>query len=321
MLRKFGFVFLFLFSIQLQAVTPEQVKAALQTQTNCSSFVKVTGNKMLLGFGHYWSLGEDARSPMPNPLVMLDIEEPSRTVKIVTGDSSIDALMWNDRIFVLTFTAIEERSAETLELLASYSTHDLNRNLVFKEHATRMTLVGEKIFISHGRLGVTVFDLATRSIIQRIPLLQSQLPLESMATGIVYAANEVFVILDNYTLTVPNQEPAFRGFVVLDPETGAVRRELRGLDPGTDSVVTDGTNLLVSYYGMPLWKYTLKSMRGNKLRKPAGIYFNFGEKGHPTGAPYLDEKYLHTCYMKHPEQPPGQSTRVLRSLERAPLKI
>lgn len=305
------------------AATPEQVKAAFTAQSRCGSFSRLIGDKLLMGFGYYWQLGADQRTPMPSPLVLVDVTDASRSVTVRTQDASVDAILADGSLFVLTFNALEERDPESLKLIATHATHDLGRELLFKEHATRMAQVGSKLFISHGRLGVTVFDLTSRTITQRIPLAQAQAPQESMATGIVADGNQLYVSMDNFTLNNPDEKPAFRGLIAIDAQTGRVTRELEGLDPGTDGLWSDGTMLFVSYYGFPLWKYRLSDLRGNKLPRPAGVITNFGVKGHPFGIGFMDEKYFHTCFAQFPENP-GENNQVLRlplSLERAPLKL
>ena len=97
--------------------------------------------------------------------------------------------------------------------------------------------------------------------------------------------------------------------------------ELDGLDPGADSIVSDSKKLIVSFGGVPVWKYGLDSLRQKTLPEPENRVWKFLGDGHPTGSPALDQKYYYTCYLKAPLKPGGKYTRVPLALDRRVLML
>jgi hypothetical protein len=79
--------------------------------------------------------------------------------------------------------------------------------------------------------------------VNQFRLIQSQLPLESMAMGVAVSGDKAFVVLDNYHLVRPPAKVPFRGIVVIDMKTQRVSSELDGLDPGADSIAADSSAL------------------------------------------------------------------------------
>ncbi len=305
------------------AANPETVKAALAAETACANFVAVEDEKLILGFGAYWRFSQGPyHVPVPSPLVVMDLTGRSERKVVQTGAASMDALVWDGKLFVLTYEGLEERALPSLELIALHATHGENRPLLFKEHARGMAIHGERLYFAHGKLGMTVFDLPTRRFVARVPLLQRQLPLISVATDVLVREGAVWVLMDTHSMTRPDQRPAFSGLVVVDAATLEVRRELAGIDPGADALASDGEKLMVSYMGYPVWHFRWAELGGNRL--PRHRYTtNFGRPGHPTGRPYVDSTYYHSCFWTAPASPQDTSrpTRVPVSLERATLDI
>jgi hypothetical protein len=310
-----------IFTLAAHAATPEQTKRVLEAQPECANFVRVVGEKLMLGFGAYWPvMGAPARSAIPSTLKVVDLgDESLLTARAL--DAGVDALEADGQLFVLTYEGLEERDLLTLELRRLHSTHGEARALGYKDHAMAMVRVGQTIVIAHGRLGLSVFDLNARAVTMRIPLLRAQLPHESMATSLALAGGKLFVLMDNFTLPTPNMPAPFRGLVVINPATMAVEKELAGIDPGATDLFADGQFLVISYLGQPLWKYRLSTLNGNRLPRPAGIISDFGQPGHPTGKLHMDETYLHGCFMQLPETAGKPVRLVPRSLARRDLNL
>lgn len=314
------FLTLLLISFSLQAASPELIKTTLEAQPACANFVRLADEKLVLGFGPYWPLGRNERFNVPSPLRVIPLGSTSM-METQTLDSGIDALQIGDRLFVLTFDALEERMADSLDLVQAHPTHNLDQQeLKYRQHPTAMIRSGNQILISHGRLGVTVFDLATRSITKRVALLQSQMA-ESEAVGLTLAQGKIFVLMDSFTLPSPGNPPVFQGLIVIDPATMTVEKELAGMDPGASEVVAMNDGLLISYLGMPLWKFRYQDLNGTKLPRPRAVVFSFGMAGHPTGRLLVDDTYIHGCFMKMPDAPGGRVVNIPRSLLRTDLKL
>jgi hypothetical protein len=322
---KFQFILASLFlSLAAQAtVSPEAVKAALKTQNSCMNFVRVADSKVITGGGIYWPLGMEVRESMPSPLTMIDTDSSNSVTVIETADSSIDVATYKDRLYVLTYTGLEERSLDGQTLFKIHPTLRNEGSLGYREHATRMAIFENMAFISHGRRGLSVFNLDSKENVAEIALIPQQLPFESQATSVTVAGGKVLVLMDNFSMVPRDQKQAFRGIIVIDAKTLKVESELDGMDPGADSMNVVGDDLLVSYMGMPIWKVRLADLKGKKFPKVRNYISKFGIAGHPIGAAYVDEKYYHTCFNKHPETPEDEQviTRTVESLERAPLKL
>jgi hypothetical protein len=159
--------------------------------------------------------------------------------------------------------------------------------------------------IAHGRLGVSFFDLKTKKISRSVRVALSRQPLESVVNGITISGKYAYAVLDSYNLVGPHDRPAFRGLVIIDLETESVVSELDGMDPGADSVVADDKVAIVSFYGQPLWKYSLSSLMRSVLPMPMRRVWRFPIEGHPTGKASMDDQYYYTCFSRMPKDGEG----------------
>jgi uncharacterized protein YicC (UPF0701 family) len=105
-----------IFTLAAHAATPEQTKRVLEAQPECANFVRVVGEKLMLGFGAYWPvMGAPARSAIPSTLKVVDLgDESLLTTRAL--DAGVDALEADGQLFVLTYEGLEERDLLTLEL-------------------------------------------------------------------------------------------------------------------------------------------------------------------------------------------------------------
>jgi hypothetical protein len=129
-----------------------------------------------------------------------------------------------------------------------------------------------------------------------------------------------YVLMDNFTLGEYNGKIAFRGVIVIDMKTQTIVKQLEGIDPGADAIITDGKTLVISYGGIPIWKYSLATFGGSKMPPFSGTIYKFPIKGHPTGLPFMDEKYYYTCFSKPPAykgENGGSWTNVPLAIDRA----
>lgn len=288
---------LMLSSVLQAAPMSEMIKATAETQTSCGNFVRHDDSNVYLGFGAYRENFEEPRLPIPGKMNVVTVNG-AETFELSTKDSAIDVQTEGATAFVLTYSSIEEWNLETRSLVAEYATHEGENTLLNRQHAQAMARYKDQLVIAHGRLGITIFDLKSKRVTKQIPLLQSQLPLESMATGITVVGNRAYVLMDNYSQPQPDKA-LFRGLVVVNLDTMTVEKELDGLDPGADAVVADSQSLIVSYMGLPLWVYDMKSLRTAKaLPAPKLQVWNFPIPGHPMGKPSMDDLYYFTCYYK-----------------------
>ena len=314
-------LFVFFFGLTVLAKPDsEALKKALESQPTCSNSVRFDDQYLYLGFGQYRKLFEEPRSPIPATLQVVSIQDPTQGFTLSTSDAAIDSLSMNDSLFILTYSGIEEWSLAQKKQIASFDTYAYPGTMEYMQHAQAFARYGDKVIVAHGRLGVSFFNLKTRRLLNQFRLVQSQLPLESMATGVTVQGKFALVVMDNFSL-VSQGKPAFRGIIVIDMESESVVSELDGLDPGADSILGDGKKVIVSFGGIPIWKYLLNSLSEKSLPEPENRVWHFDVNGHPTGSPSMDEKYYYTCYLKAPLKSGGKYTKVPLALDRRILML
>jgi hypothetical protein len=302
------------------APDPELVKSTLEGERSCGNFVRFDVQNLYLGFGRYRKAFEEPRSPIPGLLIVTPLGHNEQHFGLSTLDAAIDAVRDGDSLFVLTYSAIEEWNLNTHARVAVYDTYAIGGAKAYMEHAQGMARAGDKLVIAHGRLGVSFFNLKTRRLTHQFRLVQNQLPLESMATGVSVTGNTAYLVLDNFSL-VQNGKPAFRGLIAIDVVGEKILSQLDGLDPGADSIITDGKKAIVSFAGNPIWKYSLASLGAKTLPEPENRLWRFTPAGNPTGAASLDEKYYYSCYSFAPEKPGGIYRNGPIALNRAQLML
>jgi hypothetical protein len=283
----------------LKAPDSELVKKALESQTNCQNFVRFDNDNLYLGFGIYRQAFEEPRQPIPATLKIVPLQNPAQAFTINTADAALDVVTDNGTLWLLTYSGLEEWDRASWQRRAIYPTYALSRPMAYQEHAQAFARYQNKLIIAHGRLGVSLFDLQSKREINQIRLAQEQAPLESMATGVTVQGKYAFVVMDNFSL-VPYGKPPFRGLIVIDMEQEKVVANMDGMDPGADAVLNDGQNLIVSFGGMPIWKYSLSRLTAGVLPSADRHIWQFPIAGHPTGLPSLDAKYYYTCFLKAP---------------------
>jgi hypothetical protein len=157
------------------------------------------------------------------------------------------------------------------------------------------------LFISHGRLGLSIFDPNAKKVLSTEQLVPSQLPLESQAVDIALSGSTAILAMDNFTM-VKQGKPALRGFVVYDLKSHKVLKELLGLDPGASSIAISGPTVIVGYDGA-IWKFDLNSiLNGRKKVQPTGMVLTYPLKGAPRGRPVLTENEFFTCFRNSSEE-------------------
>lgn len=291
---------LFFSSMSFAAPDSELLKKVLEAQPRCQSFIRFDEKNIYLGFGAYLSgIMNGPRDPVPGALRVVPLDG-SPTYDIALKDSPVDLVSIGSKIYVLTYTALLEIDISSRQILAEYRPYIYSGSLEYKEHAEGMARYKNKLIIAHGRLGVSVFDTEKKTIRSQTLLNRSQLPLESMAVAVTVEGDKAYIVMDSFSLVPQGTKPPFQGIVLFNLETEKVISELNGMAPGADAVASDGSKLIVSFMGQPLWKYSLASFKGSVMPAVEHPVWSFGVKGHPTGSPAMDSKYYYTCFSKPP---------------------
>ena len=283
-------------SLAAEARTPEEKKALLEAQSSCQNVVRFDEDNLYLGYGPYLQWGE-TNGRMPNPATLEIVNFDGVKTSLTTADSVIDLVRDEGHLFILTFSGIEEWDMSTKTRIAIHATTPTVTN-EYKSHAEAWTRYNDTMVIAHGSQGVTFFDLKTKTITGKVELLQSQLPLESMATAVSIIGSTAYFAMDNLTLV--NDPPfPFRGIVAMNLETRTVIKELPGLDPGVDASAAAGNKLIVSFGGQPVLKFDVTKFGSDKLPNPQSRLFRYPVPGHPIGSAAIDDKYYYSCYSYH----------------------
>ena len=88
------------------------------------------------------------------------------------------------------------------------------------------------------------------------------------------------------------------------------------LNASLAGITSDANRVIVSFGGIPIWKYDINSLTGNSIPDPMKRIWTFPVKGNPTGAPVMDDEYYYTCFAKEPA--PGTNGGVYT---RAPMAL
>lgn len=291
-------------SISFAGPNSQAMKQAVEQLSSCGNFVRADQNYIYTGFGPYWTGSQSNRLPQPSVLRFIDFTTFKES-QVLANDSVIDVLTHQNKTYVLTYSGIEEWDITTRQRVATYYSNSTDGRYGDEEHAQGFALYQDKLVIAHGRLGVSIFDLKLKRVTLTIPLI-SQGNLESVARGVAVSGQHAFIVLDSYTLVSPSQKPPFRGIVVIDLKTEKVIRQINDLPPGLDSITADQTSLVLSFYGNPLWKYSIQSVLNAKNVQPASRVFKFPLQGTPKGKALMDDKYYYTCFSQMPG--PGEGT-------------
>lgn len=301
------------------AVNEEQQRQAFLLANGCSNAVFMEGENLYIGFGNYLNHVGGVREPVPSHFDIIHVTKPDQRVSLATQDGVVGFQVVGTSLYVLTYSALEEWDLATFKRVATYPTYKIERDMKYKEHATGLVYFDGKLFLSHGRLGISVFDVASKSLVKQERLVPGQWPLESQAVDITRVGTKALIAMDNFSL-VREGAPPFRGFVVYDLPTMSVDREVPGLDPGATSIVSDGRRAVIGFDG-PIWKFDVATILSSAKAAPMQLVWKYPLQGHPIGKPFMTSRYLFTCFLKAPSRPGEPFKKVPEVLLRKDLKL
>ncbi len=306
-------IFVFFF-ICMSFAARADLKDVVESHPTCQSFIRADEQNAYFGFARYLGGIEQPRSQIPAKVDVRSING-SQTDTIFTSDGAVDVIRIDDRLFILTYSEIEEWDLLGFKKIASYPTTNVERTLMYREHASSFALYSDKFIISHGRLGVSIFDIPSRKAIQTIRLAQDQTPLESQAMALAVKGDEAFVVMAEFSVVRRGDKKPFSGIIVFDLKSGKVARELGGLPDGVETLDISGEALLVGFGG-PVYKFELSQLTGQKLPRPKAFVPRTGELGHFTGRGLYDDGNVYTCFTKHIMEPSPRAEKVTRVFDR-----
>lgn len=288
-------------SLGFASSLPELRKAAFLGLDTCQNVIRSDETRLYVGFGSYLP-----REHTSGSLQVIELAHPENKVMLNTPDAVMDVHAVGDRLFALTYTTIEEWNLTTLQHVGSYRTWLTEAPTRYKDHATGFYFYNNQFFISHGRLGFTVFDISQNKVVDQQRVFEDQLPLESMAMDIAGFGDRAILLFDNFTMTAPGKPGAFRGLAVLDLKSHAIVQKADGLDPGAESVSVIGDAVIVGI-NPPVWKYSLKKLLNTPTTARELILWKFpGQEGMGIKKFFFDEQYMYACFT---QPKPGQFSK------------
>lgn len=290
---------------------PEQVRSAVEALSTCGELLRWDLNYVYTSSHSEKPFLNGSRTKGLSSLLIKSIDN-HKEFRIEALDRIIDVVPTGNILFLLTPSAIEEWEVVTLQRIAVHPLRSFASSLRIEEEPQAFALYGNKLVIAHGLLGVSFFDLRRKIISRVLPVVQRQKPLASVVNGIAVSGNHAFAVIDSHTLVNPGQRGAFKGIVVIDLQSEKVISELDGMDPGAESVVADSNVAIVSFYGQPLWKYSISALQtAQTLPSPLKRFWRFPNPGRQIGKASLDQKYYYTCFDRMPG--PGEGSNPIRS--------
>jgi hypothetical protein len=290
------------------AATPDALKAALQAAPGCQNFVRADDANMYLGFGPYLLGAEDPRHNIPGEVVVISLANPTKQTILPTLDGAIDAITVDNHLFVLSYDSIEEWDKSTWTRVGLYPTSTIRVPLHYRQHATGFALYNNQFIISHGRVGFSTFDIASRKPVGETVLVPSaQLPDESQARAVVIDGDIAVFALDSYTLVDESAHGklSFQGLVVYDLKNKTILKQVAGVPEGSEGIYLEGSKVFVNY-GYFTWILPRAALNMSSVTRPEQLIFKWGAvKGHPIGKPLYDSVNVYTCFNKEPAA--GQS--------------
>ncbi len=266
--------------------SPGRLKTAFAALTSCRGFVRADEQYLMAGgtAGIQLVSLTDAATVLTAPLTL------------PTTSSIIDVARSGDRVFALATDHLEEWSLARRSRIANYPTILTDAPLKYKQQPTALLLHGDDLFIAHGRIGYSVFNITKRQLVDARPILTDQAPLESMAVGIAdIGHDQALLAIDNFS-AVENGKPALRGFLVLDLRTHEVTREIDGIDPGAESITALGDRVLVGF-NPPVWSFSVENILQGQSA-PLQRVWNFPQGGHFTGKTWMDAETYYGCFIQ-----------------------
>lgn len=315
------FVFQSAFAEMSAAEKAELVKSRVADIGLCRNFFHVDEQNIYLGYGFYSNSPGGWHSEQPTNMLVLPLKDQSK-IALKMQDSAIDIMTTPDRLFVLTYTGLEEWNKETLTFIRKHATYNQAQQMRWEDHPNQMARYQDKLIFAHGRLGMSVMDLNSKAIVYQTKLAQERLPLESKVTGVTVIGDKAYFVLDSYSIVKENEEPKpFQGLIVMDLKTYKIESQMEGLEGGSDSLFSYEGRLIISMYGIPLIKHDVNRLKGSKIPGAIARLSRFPEEGRFLGKQQLDSEYVYTCFQVVPQDIGGQYYRVPRVWKRSDLKL
>ena len=224
-----------------KSIASPQSEAFLK-QTACRNFVRHYDGRVLLG--------------TDKGLALIEADGTSRVYDL--GGSPRDALLFENEIVALVNAKIITLNRTNGEVTGRYETQAQKNPsaLLPQENPRAIGRVDQTLLVAHGTLGVALFDLGSRQLKGWVNTNRGQKIL-GMAQDIVTQDHSVYILIDNYQMNPLKPSQEFRGFVMIDLATQEEVDRIGGLDPGATAAGWYTDTLLVSFAGMPIWKFTM----------------------------------------------------------------
>lgn len=227
-------------------------------------------------------------------------EVQASPIHIFISDYIIDFVRVDSSLYVLTFEGLREYDFSSGILLGEYPTYELKTKSFNKyELPTALAFGNGKLYITHGELGLSSFNIETRNLDSQVDFkIEQDHGQRSWATGIAFYNDQLYVAFDNITYDYNSKKRAFEGIVVFDDELNTVFK--RRLNQAREAyhepyLSIDKSHLIMRNLDLN-FIFTFKSIFQTKGLRPLKRIYNYD--GHrPLGILSYKSKRIEGCFI------------------------
>lgn len=183
-------------------------------------------------------------------LRITSLKNLEQSYDLTTDDTIVDVKIKDTKLYALTETTVEAWELNTWKHLFSAPSHpDVSKNSKWSKKATGFIFRDNKLLITHGVMGFSLFNPTTQQVEKTISL-----PTISSAQDITLINPEMaLVAVDNA------DEAEFRGLYVLNLSTLDIVKQIKIDNAYPLSIRTLGKNSLLIGYISTIWKFDLSA--------------------------------------------------------------
>jgi hypothetical protein len=301
------FIF-FLFSVSAYGLTWNEYFSSPEGQQLCQSAMKTNGSytisyhPVIKANQRFFSFSTTKKSKNTSYINYLD-RQTFDEGKIIVEDVVRDHIIRDETLFLLAqnkIVAIDIPSRRTLYKVSTQNIMSDSAALKTNYVARSFVIKGDRAFVAHGLLGLSVVDLSNRSIIDLIAIdaPQPESGHTSTLEDIELADNDMAVLaLDNLTMASSGRR-AFEGYALFDlsklspVKFKAIDQRFEAL--GFPQILSTENGLIVNNSGI-IFRYDLNKMWDKRYAVPTKRIWGLPNKGRIMGRPFANATEIFSC--------------------------
>lgn len=240
-------VLMFLLLTVYSSSAQSHLKETYESLNSCRGIFQSEDGFLFRRKGFYLKNLKWPREKTTGALELIPLDNSAAVEAFETDDGVVDAKVFGEFVYILTYTSIEKWHRRQKVKVAEYQVPVPNVVKTYRMHARGFHYFNNRFYIAQGRMGLTVFNIATESFERQIPLVQ-QGPLESQAMGIAAKGEQAIIVMDSFSLVKEGEKPPLRGFVFFDMKRQKVTKVTGGMDPAAETVEVLGDEVFVRFH-------------------------------------------------------------------------